>query len=133
MFFLFICAFIDKKQKEIPLFLPIIGLIIGFVLSILAKELSVFQITFGCMLGGVALLIAKLTKQAIGYGDGMILVCTGVALGFWKNLIVLCIAIVICACTCALLMFVKRKKKKDEVAFIPFLFTGYVLTLALFF
>lgn len=132
LLFLFICAFIDKRQKEIPLFLPIIGFIISLILSILARELSVLQIVLGCVLGIVALLLAKLTKQAIGYGDGMILICTGAALGLWKNLIILCIALVICACTCALLMFARRKKKKDDIAFIPFLFSGYVVSIALF-
>ena len=132
LLFLFVAAFIDYRKKEIPLILPVIGFVPALAISLILKSPTLLELALGIAVGGIALLLAKFTKQAIGYGDGMILICTGAALGFIKNLIMLALALIIAACACALLMFIKRKKKKDEVAFIPFLFCGYVATIALF-
>lgn len=132
LLFLFVAAFIDYRKKEIPFFLPVIGFIPALTLSLIQKTPTLIELALGITVGGIALILAKLTNQAIGYGDGMILICTGAALGFIKNLIMLAIALIIAACACALLMFIKRKRKKDEIAFIPFMFCGYVATIALF-
>ena len=131
LLFLFIAAFIDYRKKEIPIYLPIVGFVPTLVLSLVSKMPTLLEIVLGCAIGGLALLMAKLSKQAIGYGDGMILICTGAALGVEKNLILVALSLIIAACTCALLMILKRKKKKDEVAFIPFILGGYVATIAL--
>ncbi len=132
LLFLFAAAIIDYRRKEIPIYLPIAGFVPALAISLITQNLGVLEIVLGVGIGAVALLLAKITKQAIGYGDGAVLVCTGAALGFAKNLAMLLIALVIAACTCALLMFLKRKKKKDSIAFIPFLLSGYVATIALF-
>lgn len=132
LLFLFVAAFIDYRKREIPIFLPIVGFVPAITISLIAKTPTLLELALGIAVGAIALLLGKLTKQAIGYGDGLILICTGAALGFAKNLIMLAIALIIAACVCALLMFVKRKKKKDSVAFIPFLLSGYVVTMALF-
>lgn len=130
LFFLFVAAVIDYRKKEIPVFLPIIGFVPALIFSLIAKAPSILDMLLGCGIGGIIIILAKLTKQAIGYGDGMILICTGATLGLIKNLIMLSISLIIAACTCALLMFIKHKKKKDNVAFIPFLLAGYVATIS---
>ncbi len=132
LLFLFVAAFIDYQKKEIPIILPIVGFIPAITLSLITKTPVFLDMVLGCLIGCLSIILSKITKQAIGYGDGMILICTGVALGFLKNLILVALSLIIAACTCALLMFVKRKRTKDEVAFIPFLLGGYVATIAIF-
>ncbi len=132
LLFLFVAALIDYRKKEIPVYLPIVGFVPAITISIIIKSLTLLEIALGIAIGVVVLLLGKITKQAIGYGDGVVLICTGAALGFAKNLVLLVISLIIAACIGALLMFLKRKKKKDSVAFIPFLLSGYVATIALF-
>lgn len=132
LLFLFVAAFIDYRKKEIPIILPIVGFIPALILSLITKTPVFLDMVLGCLIGSLSIILSKITKQAIGYGDGMILICTGAALGFLRNLTMVILALIIAACTCALLMFIKRRKTKDDVAFIPFLLGGYVATIAIF-
>lgn len=51
----------------------------------------------GALVGGVFLLISRLTQEAFGYGDSLMIAVTGVYLGFWNVLYLLVWAYVLAA------------------------------------
>ena len=67
---------------------------------------------------------AKVTKEAIGYGDGLILLFIGMSLGFWESLGVLFTGLLGVFLTSVLVFFCCGRKKGFRIPFIPFLFTG---------
>lgn len=51
----------------------------------------------GCMVGAALLLLSCIAKGALGAGDGWFFFVTGLYLGFWKNLLLLCSALFFCS------------------------------------
>ena len=90
-----------------------------------AKDESLLcQLLAGLLPGIFLLILARITREAVGYGDGLILLFIGLSLGFWE-----CIGIffagllgIFLAAVLALLLF--GRKKSLEIPFIPFLLTG---------
>lgn len=127
--FLFSAAWMDYRKKELPLVFIIAGAGIGIILQILSREFSIWNIIIGCLIGVLYLVIGKLTKEAVGYGDGFMLIASGTFLGFQNNvLLLLCGLFLASAFSIGALIF-RKMKRKDELPFMPFLFGGYVLLL----
>lgn len=51
----------------------------------------------GSLLGGILLLIGRLSRGALGEGDGIFFIIAGIYLGFWKNLALLVSALILCS------------------------------------
>ncbi|MCQ2530367.1 MAG: prepilin peptidase [Lachnospiraceae bacterium] len=127
--FLFVAAWIDYKKKELPLVLIVSMGLSGIVFQIIVRQMSFLNLLFGSLIGILFLGIGKITRQALGYGDGFILVATGIFLGFSENVLLLLLGVLLAAGFSIGLMIFRKKTKKDEIPFLPFLFTGYVLLL----
>ena len=83
----------------------------------------------GASVGVVLLVIGYLTKEKIGYGDGILFVATGIYLGFWNNLILLWLSTSLAGIYGIILMLLKKKKKDSEIPLVPFVLGVYVVTL----
>ena len=131
MIMLAFCSIQDIKEKEVSLWkLKIYGFLSLAVClwDILTIEKDTFSLIEKSLLGlipGLFLLfIAKVTKEAIGYGDGLILLIIGISLGFWESLGVLFTGLLGVFLTSVLFFFCCGRKKGFRIPFIPFLFTG---------
>lgn len=91
----------------------------------LSENLSIGSLLAGCGLGVGLLLLSYLTRQ-IGTGDALVLMVSGIYLGFWENARLFFHGLMFCGVWSLLLLVLKRKRGKDEVAFIPFLFLAYL-------
>ena len=92
--------------------------------QIFAGAISVTGVGVSFLPGLFFLLISFCTKEKIGYGDGLILIMSGLVLGFYRCFLGLCISL-ICSSVFALFLLVLHKAKKDsELAFVPFLTIG---------
>ena len=86
------------------------------------KEVSLWKLKiYGFLSLAVCLWV---TKEAIGYGDGLILLFIGISLGFWESLGVLFTGLLGVFLTSVLVFFCCGRKKGFRIPFIPFLFTG---------
>lgn len=125
------CSIQDIREKEVSLWkLKVYG-ILALAVSIwklFSPEddllVLILRLLTGLLPGIFLLILAKITREAVGYGDGLILLFIGLSLGFWE-----CIGIffagllgVFFAAVLALLLF--GRKKGLEIPFIPFLLTG---------
>ena len=130
--FLAIAALTDCKSKKISIVFVACGFAVGLTMQILIGELKFYELLGGCALGAIMLLISKLTNQAIGYGDGLMLIATGAFLGIFENVMLLLIALLIAAVISIVLLVIKKKKKNFMLPFLPFLLSSYVLMLAVY-
>lgn len=121
------CSFTDIRTRTIPVLLPCF--IAAAIVMIDAWKGS-FHIYY-CIAAVLATLffmgIAKLTKEAFGYGDclliGVIIECCGPVYG---SSVVLT-GFFICAAAAGAVMAVKRVPKTYEMPFVPFLCASYTI------
>ena len=130
---LYLCAaaVLDVRTKELPLLFLAAGGACAIAMQLLSGELTVLQMLCGAIPGLGLLLAARITRQAVGYGDGALLLIPGLFLGLLPTVLLLLCALLIAAGTGIFLMAVKRWKKKQELPFVPFLYAGYILVLLL--
>lgn len=125
------CSIQDIREKEISIWkLQIYGfLILGIflwnfsiqksaLLSLLGKGI------FGLIPGLAFLFLSKATKEAVGYGDGIILLFIGMSIGFWQCLGVLFTALLGIFLAAVLILIFSGRKKNIRIPFLPFLLTG---------
>lgn len=131
MIYLAVLSLEDICRKELPVWQIVLGLLAAVALTAVQWKGS-FQEIWIMLLGLLPALVflaaAGISKEQIGYGDGLLLLPLGMVLGFertaWMVLWALSLAAV-----CALALFVLYRRKKGlTIPFVPFLFAGYVLT-----
>lgn len=86
----------------------------------------------GMMLGIVLLLVSKLTREQIGYGDALVLMITGMLLGLRRNLELFFLALLLASVYAGYLLIAKRRKTNHTIAFVPFLAAAEVLLLTVY-
>ncbi len=124
-----VSAYRDWKEKQIYLYLPAGALVLGLILHILCRERALTDMLAGAAVGIVMIMIGWATGEAVGIGDGLMLVVSGIFLGFWENLCLLMTALLLVGAAALLLMAVGKKGKDYRLPFLPFLLTAYLLQL----
>lgn len=85
----------------------------------------------GAMLpGGILLIIAKITRQAVGYGDGILLTVCGLCLGGKIAVLLFVTGLWLLFPVSMVLLLSGRAGRRDELPFAPFLLAAYLLWLA---
>lgn len=124
-----LCSLEDIKHRRLTVFYILMFGVVGIVLHLFAPVCSIYSILWGMLLGGAVILISVVTHGSLGMGDGILLVVTGVYLGGYGNLELFLTGLFLAAfCSLGLLAF-KKKRQKDEMAFVPFLFVSYFIML----
>ena len=127
LIFLCICTVFDIRKKEIPLILAGVGMAaaVGFTVWRIGNR-SVFaaQILLSLLPGLFFLLVSWCTKEKVGYGDGILLLITGLVVGFYLCLTGLCISLFLSALFGVVLLFLHKAKKNSRIPFVPFLTMG---------
>ena len=84
----------------------------------------------GASAGVLLLGIARLTEEAVGYGDGWLVVALGSYLGLWGLVEVLAAAWVLLAVAAAVCLVGKRWSRNAALPMTPFLTARFLLLLA---
>ena len=79
-------------------------------------------ITIGILLLGAAFV----SRQKVGYGDGLVFAVCGLYLGFWENFSLLFLSLVLCALGGLALMAVGKVKKGQALPFVPFVLCAFI-------
>ncbi len=82
----------------------------------------------GTFPGIVCLTLSALTKEAIGYGDSVLILLCGFSLGLGECLSALLLAFCCSGIFAVVLLAAKKGTRKSRIAFVPFLLIGTVLT-----
>jgi len=124
----------DIKFKYIIGWLTIIWTCIGIGLRIcsLACEYTNngevrIELWIGTIIAIGILGISYLTKEKIGYGDGLIILGLSAYIEVWGLLEILLIAGMLAAVTAIILMGLFHKKRDYEIPFVPYIAAGTIL------
>lgn len=131
---------IDGKTHIIPNILN--GILFGVGIVFLVIEFAIFRETFvgtlimkvlgllGCFV--LFYVLTRLIKDGIGMGDVKLIAAMGWVIGISETLITILFALILCTVVAIILLLGKKKDKKDQIPFGPFVFFGYILMLLLF-
>ena len=118
--FLGICSVTDIKSKKIYLNVCFVFMILGVLLNGISG--IIIRILPGILIG----ILAWVTKESIGYGDGAVFVVIGMIYSM-KILINICVlSFLLSALYCMGMLFMGKRNRKDKVPLSPFLLIGNV-------
>ena len=119
----------DQKSQMINVFVIAAATAIGVALNQISQQISLKDMAFGSLIGLGSLLIAFVSRQAIGYGDALLMISVGLIFGLSAAMMII-VSGLFSACIFSVVQILrKRKKKADRIIFVPFLFWGYILFL----
>ena len=121
-----ICVF-DIKRKKIPVYMLIILAAAGIISNFTVGEFDIEKRIIAMLPGMILLIVSMITKQQIGYGDGMIILIMGLYIDIDDILSIVLSSFLLSSIAAIMLMTVFKKKKNFEMAFSPFLLIGYGL------
>lgn len=125
--FLYLCAREDYKSRKlwIPRFL-IFGST-GIVEFFFQRPFSFGSLLTGVGIGLVILLFSYISRGMIGQGDGWLFCVTGIYSGGNRNLVLLILSGWLCAGYILIGILRKKYRRKDKIAFAPFVFVTQVI------
>lgn len=127
--FLVVCTWLDIKKREIPILLLTAGSVLSIVSFLCSGWDNWYLHLTGVGAGGLFLLVSKVTKEAIGYGDGWLICIMGMFLGIWELLKILTAAWILLSVAAMVCLVKKKWSRKAALPMAPFLTAGYVLLL----
>lgn len=122
LIFLAIGSVHDVKSRELPGSFLFIFAVFAVLCNLLLCYQKVSGIFSGILLGGSFLVFGWLTKEAIGYGDGIGITIMGILLGGNLTVIILATAFFLSALYGIGKLLLKKGTASDRMPFYPFLF-----------
>lgn len=119
--FLGICTVTDLQKRQIWWPLSVLFLTAAAAIHFIRGDVSAGNLAAGIILGGGCLFTSWFTREAIGYGDGLVIAACGASLGFAGIFQVLLLAVFFSALWSIYLLLSKRAGRKDTFPFLPFL------------
>lgn len=119
-------AIVDLKKKQVSNVLLLIASGIVIINYVIFRPVTVMALIGGILIGIILLGISYITRQKIGAGDGLLVMILGAYLGFEGIGVMLLYALTLSAIWSGLLLMIKKVNRHYEVAFIPFIFIGYI-------
>ncbi len=120
---------VDCIKKHVSVWGTVLCAVTGVIMRVSMGNFVFADIFGGMAVGGCMIFVSLLSRQAIGMGDGMVLLAEGIYLGFWDNLMVLFWGMMFSGICSAFLLILKKVKRKTEIPFLPFLFAGYLVVI----
>lgn len=122
--YLAVMAVIDRRRKEIPV-IPGIFCLVVLALAQIVNGKGWIHWVPGLLIGLFLYLVSKVTRGAIGEGDALVYLLTGIALGFFRNLELLICSLFLASIVSGFLLVFCRVGKKYRVPFVPFTALAY--------
>lgn len=88
---------------------------------------SVTEGLLGCIPGAAVLLIALITKESIGVGDGWMFCITGICLGLSQTMEVMAICLTLMSIYSLFLIIIRKKNRKSRIPVMPWMLIGLIL------
>ena len=123
-------AWQDHKKMRINIYTILVAIAVATGIKLVFTGESASGMACGALVGVIILIIAVLSRRAVGPADGLVFIFTGIVLGFWGNMFLVFSSLCLGAFYSMYLLLVKKKGPHYEFAFLPFVLTGYVLLIA---
>ncbi len=126
LIYLGILAGMDVKKRQISLVLTGVLFLSGIGWQILVEQTSWPEWLLSLLPGAGFLLLGYVSREQVGYGDGLLLLTVGIWLGFGQTFGIVTLGLVFCSVLCGVLLMKKKMQRQDSVPLVPFLLLGFV-------
>lgn len=126
LLFLIIETIEDMKTQKLDLDRLLFFLIVGLFLKIFWLHESIMEVILGMSVGMILLGISYLSEEELGYGDGMVILVTGVLCGMKMTIVTLSIAFLVMIVIAVCLLVWKGFYYKKRVPFVPCILAGFL-------
>ena len=124
-----VCAIEDWCKKKISVLWPVAGVVVAAVIRLLEGGFMNQDYWIGAMVGLFFFLLAIVSREQIGKGDGLVLTVCGFCLG-WKALLSLVLGAMILFLAAGVVKVCRRNKRRNTaMAFVPFLWIMFMVSL----
>ena len=117
----------DIRKKTIPVIPLMIWGIVGVVQHLIYGRIDTLSMMAGMIPGVVAYVLSVVTGEKIGRGDALLLLVTGIYMGFWENVFMLWIGLILAAVVGMMAVVVLRRDRNSELPFVPFLLAACLI------
>lgn len=115
---------LDIKKKRINIYVCLAGILAALIIREDVFKEGDIKILQDILPGAIMLLVAYLTKEKIGKGDGVLIVFVGCVVGLRATLTMLFVSLLLTAVISLGLLALKKVRKETEIPFAPFLSIG---------
>lgn len=134
LFVVFVVAVIDWKYHIVPnkiILLALIGRMILYIFEFIKRRDLAGTIAISSLIGflfgfGLMLIFAVVSRHALGYGDVKLFGIIGLYLGLIPTYNVLFYSLIVSTMAGVFLLIVKKRGRKYQMPFGPFILIGYV-------
>lgn len=124
--FLSVNSFQDIRKRQVYLSAIVVYGLLG-VLYILLHRDHLAVLLLGAVPGILLMCVGKISGGALGMGDGLAVMISGIYMGIWKTLEFTALSLLLAAVWAGFLMFVKKKGRKASFPFVPFMLAAYAV------
>lgn len=125
--YLAILSIIDVRVRRIPVWLVAAGGAAAAAMRVYRAEIPFLLVLGGALVGMGFLVISRVTREAFGYGDSLVILVMGIFLGFWNLAGVLIGAFLLSSFFAAVFLIYKGMNKSAGYPFLPFLLASYCI------
>ena len=111
----------DVREKKVSVYKVLVFTVLALIYRAFTNQLLWMEMIINLVPGGMMILLAILTKEGIGYGDGMTVMVLGLWTNVWFTTGVLCVAILLSGIFGSICLIVT---KREVIPFVPFLLVG---------
>ena len=130
MVLLLIGSIHDWKYYSLPVWLLLVGILGGVggaLYSLLGEEVSLISAGMAFLPGVIALILSYITREQIGYGDGLLLIAMGGCVGLPQTIMIVGIALAASFVVSVALVLLRKVGRTQKLPFVPFLFLACVM------
>lgn len=124
--YLVVLAVMDIRRKKIHLLFLLSGFVFVPAGSLCGRNISWILIAAGGAAGVLFLLLSRITRESLGYGDSILILINGCFIGFWNLMYVLVAAFSMSAIFSVIMMSTGKFSRKTSFPFVPFLTASYI-------
>lgn len=123
--YMIILSIMDIRNRKLKLSVLLAGFLFIPAGIVCGNAHPVFLASGGAV-GVVFVGVSKVTEEAFGYGDSILIIIMGSFLGFWEILSLLTGAFLLAAAFALVILIRNRFRRKDTFPFVPFLSIAYI-------
>ncbi|MCH5251555.1 MAG: hypothetical protein J1F22_01160 [Lachnospiraceae bacterium] len=128
--YLAVMAVLDRKYKKIPVIPGVVCLVFVILGQFVAGQ-SVLHWLPGVFIGAFLYAVSRTSGGSIGEGDAIVYLVTGATLGFYRNLELLMLSLMLAAMMSLVLLVIKKVGRRYALPFIPFTAVAYGMVVLL--
>lgn len=124
LIFLGIAAYFDCRRRRIPWSILGMGAVFMIICNVMQWREFRTEIFWAVAPGLLLLLLARITGENIGYGDGISVLLVGGMAGIRNCIGALCVSLLLLSLVALVLLVIKRADRKTKIPYLPFLFAA---------